>query len=494
MQPVAVERAVSSGSSSSGPFAHSGSSSESPEVAAAHREAAHAAHAGSAYGGVTVAQSDRQAIIKALTAGLSTFGRNFLLAYNARAGLALLLHLIRALRAGGLSRALSMKTLSAEPRAATRAASMQLGLFIGLYTGVFRAVHKLLLYAAARRHAAHAELGTAQAPVRAPGDLPSAGTDAVPAATHAAQARSHAAGVRAAVAGVAAAGASVFFLPGETRHTLALYVAVRAVQCMYNLARIKGWWHLWGSSWPHGDSLLFALASAQVMYAYALRPESLPDSYYSFMVRTAPVSSLVLQANRTALRGGAADVAAVTDYCVAVNPNHAAEWAAAGLPAAATLSSRVRSAVRGFGRLLRSQVPGGPRARTPHIRLPPPKAPAGTALVLATATPPILPCSVMHPHNTSCTVHTAQTWVDAFRISLPLYASLTVVPMVVLRFSSFMRAPLASLVAAASSATQSTAFLATFVSTYVAMICAQVSCAVLAPSSRLHGNFGATPP
>ena len=37
---------------------------------------------------------------------------------------------------------------------------------------------------------------------------------------------------------------------------------------------------------PHGDSLLFIVSSAQVMYAYVMRPDTLPPSYWNFIVRT----------------------------------------------------------------------------------------------------------------------------------------------------------------------------------------------------------------
>lgn len=37
-------------------------------------------------------------------------------------------------------------------------------------------------------------------------------------------------------------------------------------QCAYNSAKTKNRFHLWGSHWSHGDSLLFALACAQVIY------------------------------------------------------------------------------------------------------------------------------------------------------------------------------------------------------------------------------------
>ncbi|XP_039063061.1 uncharacterized protein LOC120207708, partial [Hibiscus syriacus] len=67
------------------------------------------------------------------------------------------------------------------------------------------------------------------------------------------------------------------------RRTLALYLLARVAQCAYNSAKGKNKFHLWGSHWNHGDSLLFALACAQVMYAFEMRPESLSQSYQDFI-------------------------------------------------------------------------------------------------------------------------------------------------------------------------------------------------------------------
>jgi hypothetical protein len=53
----------------------------------------------------------------------------------------------------------------------------------------------------------------------------------------------------------------------ERRRTLALYVAARVAQCWYNSLKNKGEWQLLSSSLgpSYGDSILFALATSQVM-------------------------------------------------------------------------------------------------------------------------------------------------------------------------------------------------------------------------------------
>ena len=54
------------------------------------------------------------------------------------------------------------------------------------------------------------------------------------------------------------------FQKRERRRTLALYMLARLLQCRYNSLKAAGRWHFWGSDWRHGDTLLFALSSAQV--------------------------------------------------------------------------------------------------------------------------------------------------------------------------------------------------------------------------------------
>ena len=60
------------------------------------------------------------------------------------------------------------------------------------------------------------------------------------------------------------------FQKPERRRTLALYTLARLAQARYNSLKAAGRWHFWGSTWPHGDTLLFALSSAQVQGAERL--------------------------------------------------------------------------------------------------------------------------------------------------------------------------------------------------------------------------------
>jgi hypothetical protein len=60
----------------------------------------------------------------------------------------------------------------------------------------------------------------------------------------------------------AIAGLSVRFLVKDSRRTLSLYIVARLLQCLYNEAKRVGYI----KPIPHGDALLFAVSSAQVMY------------------------------------------------------------------------------------------------------------------------------------------------------------------------------------------------------------------------------------
>ena len=56
-------------------------------------------------------------------------------------------------------------------------------------------------------------------------------------------------------------------------------------------------------------ALLFPPSDAwQVMYAYVMRPETLPASYNKFIVNTGPIDKVVLSAVRDQIRGAPVDI------------------------------------------------------------------------------------------------------------------------------------------------------------------------------------------
>ncbi|MQL68582.1 hypothetical protein Taro_000815 [Colocasia esculenta] len=212
------------------------------------------------------------------------------------------------------------------------------------------------------------------------------------------------------------------------------YSSLIDLKCAYNSAKSKNRFHLWGSHWSHGDSLLFALSCAQVspswsevMYAFVMRPESLPRSYQDFILKTGPVAEVVYRAVRNGCRGCPVDVDSLAAY----------------------LSDKKES-----------------------------------KFVDLVEHPPIIPCSIIHPDTRSCLAHNAVATSTTFRKTFPLYFSLTLVPFVVLHLSKvllelclsfvviqFMENPPRTLWNAIKGSVRSTAFLSVFVGAFQAVIC-----------------------
>ncbi|KAE9451580.1 hypothetical protein C3L33_16515, partial [Rhododendron williamsianum] len=188
----------------------------------------------------------------------------------------------------------------------------------------------------------------------------------------------------------------------------------RLAQCAYNSAKSKNKFHLWGSHWRHGDSLLFSLACAQVMYAFVMRPESLPKSYQDFIQKTGPVARPVYKAVRDCCRGSRVDVASLSAF----------------------LASK-----KGHNSVKLEEFPS------------------------------IIPCSIIHPDTNSCLAHNSKAASATFRKTFPLYFSLTFVPFVVLRLQKFMDAPVRTCWLAVKGAVRSTSFLSAFVGIFQAVIC-----------------------
>ncbi len=314
---------------------------------------------------------------------LKTFLTNFLLAYNIRAGVALLFRLLnlaakkpRALMSMGLEGFAQEKNLT------FRIEAMRIGLFVGSFSGIYKAVVATLkeYFSDGEEKNWHSAVG---------GWL---------------------------------AGFSLHFMDKSWHRTLGLYMATRAVQCLYNFAKLNGYWHFWGSDWKHGDALLFILSSAQIMYAYVMRPETLPPSYYKFIVRQGPIDEVMLQAVRDNCRGKPINLPQVRKYI---------------------------------------EQTGGKEAV------------AAVSQTLSSATPNLIPARALHPFTKFSTVSVAKTFLDCGKLIFPVYLSLAVVPAVVLRFKNFVKAPVQVIAKCLFSAARSTAFLSVFCSGYMGIVCMQ---------------------
>ncbi|KAL5791652.1 hypothetical protein ACOSP7_000246 [Xanthoceras sorbifolium] len=299
--------------------------------------------------------------------------QSFLLSYGVRVGIGILLRAFKLVRRQSYSSLLDLKQLVSEKDLIVREEACRIGLLFGGFTGSYHALRCLLR-----------KFRKKETPINA-------------------------------ILAGSIAGLSVLALDDSNRRrTLALYLLARLAQCTYNSAKSKNKFHLWGSHWRHGDSLLFSIACAQVMYVFVMRPESLPKSYQDFIQKTGPVAAPIYKAVRDSCRGVPVNVASISAY----------------------LSDRKK-----FN----------------HVKL--------------EEFPSIIPCSLIHPDTDSCLAHNANALSTTFRKTFPLYFSLTFVPFVVLHLQKFMDAPARTCWLALKGAVRSTSFLSAFVGIFQGVIC-----------------------
>jgi hypothetical protein len=71
----------------------------------------------------------------------------------------------------------------------------------------------------------------------------------------------------------------------------------------------------------------------QVMYAYVMRPDTLPSSYNKFIVSTGPIAPLVLATVREQIRGVPVNTSALNVACLRSNVDWHAQWTSGDKPA-----------------------------------------------------------------------------------------------------------------------------------------------------------------
>ncbi|KAI9918710.1 hypothetical protein PsorP6_012155 [Peronosclerospora sorghi] len=202
-----------------------------------------------------------QQLLEAIKLGTS----NFLLAYNTRAGIAVLLRLFKLLQRRQWKAAMDPRQLLDEEHLSFRVDAVRLGLFLGWFTGGYKGLGALL-------------------PALLPRILPARQL----------QDGKKVEKISALVTGAVAA-LALTFVDAKRRRSFALYTLTRALQCGYNCAKRQQRWHFWGSDWEYGDALLFAISTAQIMYAYVMRPSTLPSEYFRFIHRTGPLKIETLE-------------------------------------------------------------------------------------------------------------------------------------------------------------------------------------------------------
>ncbi|KAI9592829.1 hypothetical protein BDF19DRAFT_450255 [Syncephalis fuscata] len=201
----------------------------------------------------------------------------------------------------------------------------------------------------------------------------------------------------------------------QYRVTYAQQFFVRALQASYDSLHARNL-----ISIPYGGAMLFMAAGSQVMYAYLMKPNTLPRDFYQFMVKAARVPDPILRYNAQNVITGHVDPA------------------------------------KGLELVKRYKGTAGNIARI-------------AAMPLA---PGVVSCALIHPQHDSCVGATAEWWIRVFQMIAPVYASLNLAPMVTLRFFKFIKEPLPLLRKALLNTFRSGSFLATYVVSFLTLICA----------------------
>lgn len=244
--------------------------------------------------------SSKSIIPGALRVAFQKFSWNALLVFNIRAAVALLLRILTILRTRPRS-ILDLNTLVGEDALRFRLDAVRLGLFVGTFSGLYGLLRTIFTAWHTRyRQLTSAAKTTPDEAISAGGGDGGDGELAiqVPSLT---ELRTPVP-VWATFAAAGIAGSSFLFL-GEDggNRSIALYTGARALECAFKLLVHFDFMSISTiSDSPTGYAaatyVLFALATGQVMYAYVMRPETLPPSYWNFIVKMGFVadSTLVL--------------------------------------------------------------------------------------------------------------------------------------------------------------------------------------------------------
>lgn len=167
-----------------------------------------------------------------------------------------------------------------------------------------------------------------------------------------------------------------------------------------------------------------------------MREDTLPPSYFHFMLRTAPIDRNVLKAVQLNNRNLPFNIDKLQQYANKVTPK---------------------------GYITTNYI----ELLQPYIET------IATGQHIVKPTLPIVPCEVIHPQVPLCSHMFVHSALRAAKSIAPVYLSLTFVPMIILQFWPMLRNPYKMISRGFLSSMRSTAFLSVFVTSYMSMICIQ---------------------
>ncbi|CAI9116310.1 OLC1v1017420C2 [Oldenlandia corymbosa var. corymbosa] len=209
---------------------------------------------------------------------------------------------------------------------------------------------------------------------------------------------------RALLAG-AIAGPSMLLTGTNTQHTsLAIYILMRAAVLASRCGiKSKRFGHICKPlTWAHGDIFLMCLSSSQILSAYILKPESLPQSYKSFLYKHGAKDARILQ--------GVRDIAC-------------------GFPF--TNLDDIEKYYKSTG----VDVKLDPRMK--------------------------VPCSIIHG-NQACEAHFLSFLVQAYKRALPVYLPVYLIPALIVHRQGLLKSPFSILAKGLLGTARSSLFLSTY--------------------------------
>ncbi|KAF7432589.1 hypothetical protein PC9H_004531 [Pleurotus ostreatus] len=227
----------------------------------------------------------------------------------------------------------------------------------------------------------------------------------------------------AALAGAVAGALAIVWEKRNRRGVIAQQMFVRGLQGSYNSFASRHNIHV-----PHGAVLVFSVACGQILYAFLLRPDTLPRSYSSWIGQAAKVPAECVRMNKDLVREGTFDIADVDklSWRPDITPSN--------LVKLLELRDRATAPTPSFG----------PR----HVS-----------------------CAAVHPAIDSCLSVPFDRFFEVFKWMLPIYGALHFIPAILFKRKEFFRQPLKMLLKAGWGTTRSSAFLGTFVIIYQTAFC-----------------------
>ncbi|ORY24308.1 hypothetical protein BCR39DRAFT_547390 [Naematelia encephala] len=238
---------------------------------------------------------------------------------------------------------------------------------------------------------------------------------------------------QAAVAG--AVGSLGLLWESRSRRTgVAQQMFVRGLQGTYNHYTPRFGIHI-----PHGDLLLFGACCGQIMFAFLLSPETMPREYSSWIQSASRVPEFAVLANRSAVRQGIIEPAQIQRAL-----GHK-DLIGANKVVLENLLTKVQNGWKPHG---------------------------------------FVPCELVHPWSSSCIDTNFRRFFSVFRLMLPVYSALHIIPMLVLRRHAVKNHPLRMIARAIWGITRSCSFLGVFVAIYQTLFCARIQ---LLGNNRING-------